>query len=120
MANINVVQAHGASADGSSWARVITALRSDAVNVIAAALPLTSLPDDVAALERSIARTQGPVVLVGHTYAGTAIAEARSDRIKALVYVRRWRPMRGRRLPTRSTASRRIQRRQSSRRMPAG
>jgi hypothetical protein len=46
MANINVMLVHGAWADGSSWARVITALKSDAVNVIAVPLPLTSLADD--------------------------------------------------------------------------
>ena len=39
--NVNVVLAHGAWADGSSWARVITALKSEGVNVVAAALPLT-------------------------------------------------------------------------------
>jgi pimeloyl-ACP methyl ester carboxylesterase len=84
---INVVLAHGAWADGSSWARVITALKADGVSVAAAPLPLTSLADDVAALGRSLDRTDGPVVLVGHAYAGAVIAETRSDRIKALVYV---------------------------------
>ena len=38
-ANVNVVLAHGAWADGTSWTRVITALRSDGVNVAAAPLP---------------------------------------------------------------------------------
>jgi pimeloyl-ACP methyl ester carboxylesterase len=84
---MNVVLAHGAWADGSSWARVITALGSDGVNIVAAPLPLTSLADDVAALNRSLERTEGPVVLVGHAYAGAVIAEARSSRVKALVYV---------------------------------
>ena len=49
MKDVSVVLAHGAWADGSSWARVITALESDAVKVFAAPLPLTSLADDVAA-----------------------------------------------------------------------
>jgi pimeloyl-ACP methyl ester carboxylesterase len=85
--NINVVLAHGAWADGSSWARVIAALKSDGVNVVAAPLPLTSLADDVAALDRSMARLDGPVVVVGHAYAGAVIAETRSKQVKALVYV---------------------------------
>lgn len=85
--NVSVVLAHGAWADGSSWARVITALKSDGVNVVAAPLPLTSLSADVAALDRSIARVEGRVVLVGHAYAGAVIAETRSDQVKALVYV---------------------------------
>ncbi len=82
-----VILAHGAWADGSSWARVITALAADSVKVSAAPLPLTTLADDVAALNRSLERTEGPIVLAGHAYAGAVIALAQSDRIKALVYV---------------------------------
>jgi pimeloyl-ACP methyl ester carboxylesterase len=85
--NVNVVLAHGAWADGSSWARVIAVLRSEGVNVVAAPLPLTSLADDVAALDRSLARLEGPVVLAGHAYAGAVIAGTRSRNVKALVYV---------------------------------
>jgi pimeloyl-ACP methyl ester carboxylesterase len=85
--DVSVVLAHGAWADGSSWARVITALQAEAVNVVAAPLPLTSLADDVAALNRSLERTQGPIVLAGHAYAGAVIALARPERVQALVYV---------------------------------
>jgi pimeloyl-ACP methyl ester carboxylesterase len=87
--NVNVVLAHGAWADGSSWARVITGLESEGANivVVAAPLPLTSLADDVAVLDRTIARLDGPVVLVGHAYAGAVIAETKSERVKSLVYV---------------------------------
>jgi pimeloyl-ACP methyl ester carboxylesterase len=85
--DVSVVLAHGAWADGSSWARVITALKAEAVNVLAAPLPLTSLAEDVAALNRSLDRTEGPIVLVGHAYAGAVIALARPERVKALVYV---------------------------------
>jgi pimeloyl-ACP methyl ester carboxylesterase len=87
MQNVSVVLAHGAWADGSSWARVITALKAENVKAAAAPLPLTSLADDVAALNRSLDRTEGPVVLVGHAYAGAVIALARPERVKALVYV---------------------------------
>jgi pimeloyl-ACP methyl ester carboxylesterase len=85
--DVSAVLAHGAWADGSSWARVITALKVEGVNVSAAPLPLTSLGDDVAALNRSLDRTEGPVVLVAHAYAGAVIALARPERVKALVYV---------------------------------
>src|SRR5262249_13961186 len=54
---------------------------------LAAPLPLTSLTDDAAALERMIERIAGSVVLVGHAYAGAAIAEVCSEKVKALVYV---------------------------------
>jgi pimeloyl-ACP methyl ester carboxylesterase len=85
--DVSVVFAHGAWADGSSWRRVITALKAESMNVSAAPLPLTSLGDDVAALNRSMDRTEGPVVLVAHAYAGAVIALARPERVKALVYV---------------------------------
>jgi pimeloyl-ACP methyl ester carboxylesterase len=85
--NVNVVLVHGAWADGSCWAGVIAALEEAGVKVSAAPLPLTSLADDVAAVNRSLDRTKGPVVLVGHAYAGAVIALARPDRVKALVYV---------------------------------
>jgi pimeloyl-ACP methyl ester carboxylesterase len=85
--NVSVVLAHGAWADGSSWARIISALKIEGVNVSAAPLPLTSLADDVAALNRSLDRTDGPIVLAGHAYAGAVIALARPERVKALVYV---------------------------------
>jgi pimeloyl-ACP methyl ester carboxylesterase len=85
--NVNVVLVHGAWADGSSWARVITALKAEGVNVVAAPIPLTSLADDVAALNRSLERTEGPIILAGHAYAGAVIALARPDRVEGLVYV---------------------------------
>jgi pimeloyl-ACP methyl ester carboxylesterase len=84
---MTVVLVHGAWADGSSWAKIIAPLAADGINVVAAPLPLTSFLDDVAALDRTIDRVTGPVVLVGHAYAGAVIAATRSDRVKALVYV---------------------------------
>jgi pimeloyl-ACP methyl ester carboxylesterase len=85
--NVSVVLAHGAWADGSSWARVITALEAEGAKVIATPLPLTSLADDVAALNRVLDRAEGQIVLAGHAYAGAVIAAARPERVKALVYV---------------------------------
>ena len=87
MSDVSVVLAHGAWADGSSWARVVTALKAEGARVSAAPLPLTSLADDVAALNRSLDRIEGPIVLAGHAYAGAVIALARPARVKALVYV---------------------------------
>jgi len=84
---LSVVLAHGAWADGTSWARVITALKAEAVKVSAAPLPLTSLADDVAALNRSLDRIEGPIVLAGHAYAGAVIALVRPERVNALVYI---------------------------------
>lgn len=78
---------HGAWADGSCWSNVIVPLRKMGLNVIAAPLPLTSLSDDAAALRRVIEKTDGPVTLVGHAYAGAVIAAADHDRVKSLVYI---------------------------------
>jgi pimeloyl-ACP methyl ester carboxylesterase len=85
--NATVVVVHGAWADGSSWELVIRALQKEGLNVVAAPIPLTSLSDDAAALRRTIARTEGPVILAGHAYAGAIIAMSNDERIKALVYV---------------------------------
>src|SRR5215831_20266868 len=85
--SVTVVAIHGAWADGSSWRDVIFGLEREGVRVIAAPIPLTSLGDDTAALKRVLARTQGPLILVGHAYAGAVIATVNDERLKALVYV---------------------------------
>jgi pimeloyl-ACP methyl ester carboxylesterase len=82
-----IVVVHGAWADGSSWRAVIRAFEERDLNVIAAPIPLTSLSDDAAALKRTIARTQGPLIVAGHAYAGAVIATANDERVKALVYI---------------------------------
>jgi pimeloyl-ACP methyl ester carboxylesterase len=82
-----VILVHGAWADGSSWSRVITGLYQAGIAVTAAPIPLTSLADDVRALDRTIDRTEGPVVVVGHAYAGAVIAATAHPRVHALVYV---------------------------------
>ena len=85
--HVSVVLVHGAWADGSSWAKVIAPLAAEGFKVTAAALPLTSFHDDLAALERSLERVPGPVVLAGHAYAGAVIAATRSEKVRALVYI---------------------------------
>lgn len=82
-----VVLAHGAWADGSSWSRVIERLHRQGARAVAAPLPLTTLDDDVAALNRTIERVGGPVVLAGHAYAGAVIGATRSPAVRGLVYV---------------------------------
>jgi hypothetical protein len=66
---------------------VIGPLTAEGVRVFAAPLPLTSLAEDLAALDRTLERTSGPVVLVGHAYAGAVIAATRNERVRSLVYV---------------------------------
>ena len=57
------------------------------MRVIAAPIPLTSLADDTAALQRTIARVEGPMILAAHAYAGAVIAAVDDERVKALVYI---------------------------------
>ena len=85
--NATIVLIHGAWADGSSWEPVIRRLQDEGFNVLAAPIPLTSLSDDAAALRRIIARTEGPVIVAGHAYAGAVVGTANGERVKALVYV---------------------------------
>ena len=82
-----VVVVHGAWADGSSWNEVILPLNKEGLKVVAAPLPLTSLRDDIAALNQTIARTKGPVIVAAHAYAGAVIAGANEERVRALVYI---------------------------------
>lgn len=82
-----VVLVHGAWADGSSWAYVIKLLQSRGLRVMAAPIPLTSLSDDIAALERALERTEGPVILAAHAYAGAVIGASTNERVGSLVFV---------------------------------
>jgi pimeloyl-ACP methyl ester carboxylesterase len=85
--NATVVLVHGAWADGYCWSNVILPLRQKGLTVTTAPIPLTSLSEDAAVLQRVLERTAGPVILVGHAYAGAVIAAAHHDRVKALVYI---------------------------------
>src|SRR5438034_7229173 len=84
----NIVLVHGAFADGSSWAKVIRILQAKGYNVTAVQNPLTSFADDVAATRRALALQNGPVILVGHSWAGVVITEAGVEtKVVGLVYV---------------------------------
>ena len=83
----SVVLVHGAWADGSSWSKILHPLVAEGIRTLAAPLPLTSFQNDVAALERTLERLTGPVVLAGHAYAGAVISATRNEKVKGLVYV---------------------------------
>lgn len=84
----NIVLVHGAFADGSGWRGVYDELTGKGYRVSIVQNPLTSLEDDVAATRRILARQDGPVILVGHSYGGTVITEAGVDaKVAGLVYV---------------------------------
>lgn len=84
----NVVLVHGAAMDGSSWRKVYDILVRKHYTVSVVQLPLSGLDADIAATRAVIARQNGPVVLVGHSYGGAIITVAGEDpKVKSLVYV---------------------------------
>ena len=88
-----IVLVHGAWADGSSWNKVIPILEKNGYHTVAVQNPLTSLEDDVAAVNRILKEVQGDVILVGHSWAGVVITEAGIDpKVKSLVYIAAYAP----------------------------
>ena len=85
--NITAVLVHGAWAECASWNSLIPVLNKAGIAAVCAPLPLTSLSDDVKALDRTLARIEGDVVLVGHAYAGAVIGATKDKRVKLLIYV---------------------------------
>ncbi|WP_327189902.1 alpha/beta hydrolase [Streptomyces xinghaiensis] len=84
-----VVLVHGAFSDGSAWRGVIKRLRHRGYPVIAPANPLRDLAGDSAYIASVLRNIEGPVVLVGHSYAGAVISNAAAGDpdVKALVYI---------------------------------
>jgi pimeloyl-ACP methyl ester carboxylesterase len=84
----NIVLVHGAWVDGSGWKGVHDILVRDGYNVSIVQEPLTSFPEDVAAVKRVLAQQDGPCILVGHSYGGAVITEAGTDpSVVGLVYI---------------------------------
>jgi pimeloyl-ACP methyl ester carboxylesterase len=92
-----IVLVHGAFADSSSWSSEIQTLQADGYPVIAVANPLRGVASDSAYLLSVLKTISGPVVLVGHSYAGFLIsaAAAADSQVKALVYVAAYIPEAG-------------------------
>lgn len=92
----NIVLVHGGLVDGSSWAKVIPLLAAQGFHATAVQNSLTSLAADVAATTRAIARQDGPVLLVGHSWGGMVITEAGDNpQVAGLAYVSAYAPEAG-------------------------
>jgi pimeloyl-ACP methyl ester carboxylesterase len=89
-----IVLVHGAFADGSSWNDVIKRLQRQGYSVVAPANPLRGLAADSAYLASVVNQLDGPVLLVGHSYAGALITNAASDaaNVVGLVFVAAFAP----------------------------
>jgi pimeloyl-ACP methyl ester carboxylesterase len=92
-----VVLVHGAFADSTSWSSEIQFLQAKGYPVIAVANPLRGVASDSAYLLSVLKTISGPIVLVGHSYAGFPIsaAAASDSEVKALVYVAAYIPDQG-------------------------
>ena len=97
---LTVVLVHGAFADASSWNGVIERLQAHGVQVTASANPLRGLSSDSAYIASVFDQMPGPVLAVGHSYAGAVISNAatKASNVVGLVYVAAFAPDEGERL----------------------
>jgi pimeloyl-ACP methyl ester carboxylesterase len=95
-----VVLVHGAFADGSSWNGVIERLQDAGIKVTAPPNPLRGISIDSAYIASFIEQVPGPVLAVGHSYAGAVISNAATDaaNVVGLVFVAAFAPDEGERL----------------------
>ena len=86
---LNVVLAHGAWANGSSWSGVIEPLQAAGHKVTAAEFALGPLVDDVARLRLILSRQDGPTIVAGHSYGGQIMTALGTDapNVVGMVYV---------------------------------
>lgn len=88
-----IVLVHGAFADASGFQNLIPLLQDAGYEVSGVQLPLSSLDDDIAAVQRVLEVQEGDVVLVGHSYGGAVISGAGNHpKVKALVYIAAFAP----------------------------
>lgn len=89
-----VVLVHGAFADASGWADVVSRLQRKGYPVLAPANPLRGVAADTAYLDSVLRTVSGPIVLVGHSYGGfvTTNAATGNPNVKALVYIAAFAP----------------------------
>jgi pimeloyl-ACP methyl ester carboxylesterase len=92
-----IVLVHGAFADSTSWSSEIAFLQGKGYPVVAVANPLRGVASDSAYLLSVLKTIKGPIVLVGHSYAGFLISDAAAadPAVKALVYVAAYIPEKG-------------------------
>jgi pimeloyl-ACP methyl ester carboxylesterase len=92
-----VVLVHGAFADASGWAGVITSLAKSGISSLAVANPLRGVTTDATYLAAVASAIPGPVLLVGHSYGGVVITNAGANIPNAvgLVYVAAFAPDEG-------------------------
>ncbi len=86
---VTIVLVHGAFADGSSWNGVIELLLNMGYRVVAPSNPLRGVEHDSAYVTSVVEQIAGPVILVGHSYAGAVISNVapKTRNVVGLVFV---------------------------------
>jgi pimeloyl-ACP methyl ester carboxylesterase len=84
-----IVLVHGAFADASGFGGVIRELEAAGQTVMAIPDPLRGLASDAESIATRVRAIDGPVVLVGHSYAGAPMGQAAADlnNVTALVFL---------------------------------
>ena len=84
-----IVLVHGAFADASGFSGVIRELKRDGQTVTAIPNPLRGLGSDAESIATRVKAIDGPVVLVGHSYAGAPMGQAAAElsNVSALVFL---------------------------------
>jgi pimeloyl-ACP methyl ester carboxylesterase len=84
-----IVLVHGAFADASGFRGVIRELKLDGHTVVAIPNPLRGLGSDAESIATRVKAIDGPVVLVGHSYAGGPMGQAAAElsNVRALVFL---------------------------------
>jgi len=84
-----IVLVHGALTDASVWHGVIAELHRRGHRVLAPAMPMHALADDVTYLHSFLTTIEGPLVVVGHSYGGSVISDpgALTAAVRALVFI---------------------------------
>ncbi|HXW35183.1 MAG TPA: alpha/beta hydrolase [Acidimicrobiales bacterium] len=84
-----IVLVHGAFADASGFAGLIRELEAAGRTVVAIPNPLRGLASDAESIATQVKAIDGPVVLVGHSYAGAPMGQASAElsNVKALVFL---------------------------------
>jgi pimeloyl-ACP methyl ester carboxylesterase len=92
----NLILVHGFWADSSCYSAIIPVLQRAGYNVLAPQMPLSSLADDVAAVNRALDTIEGDCLLIGHSYGGVVITQAGvRPNVKGLLYIAAFAPDKG-------------------------
>jgi pimeloyl-ACP methyl ester carboxylesterase len=93
---MHLVLVHGAGGTPSTWLKIAPILRMAGFDVTLVTNPMESLRGDIANTTAAVDATDGPVVLVGHSYGGAVITGAGNhERVTGLVYLAAFGPDEG-------------------------